>query len=123
MRALAIAVLLSGGCSFALVHGPAAHRPPDEPPVCTDVPAPPVVDTIVAVLAGAGAYAFHRDLQSSSDQDPLPLADDHLFGRAVRNLLAVGAVIELGSAIYGFVKTSHCVAAKRAYVQHVTSSP
>jgi hypothetical protein len=84
------------------------------------VPVLPVIETIVAVLAGTSAYAIHRDIGTSSTEDPLPLVDDDAFRRTGRNLLVAGTLIELGSAIYGFVQTSRCHSAKAAYARHVT---
>ena len=89
MRAIAIACLLFGGCSFATVR----TKPP-----CSRVP--PYVDTVVAVVAAAASLS----LLSSHPTDN---GAGQVIGEAAA--FGVGSALFTTSAIYGYVKSGSCV--------------
>jgi hypothetical protein len=96
-------VLLAFGapaCSFMFVEPlPASHQPGDLP-TCTSDPTAPIVDTGFA-LAYLGSTVYIGTRQDVSNKAP-----------AVA-LGIVDAAVTLSSAIYGYVNTAACRAAKR----------
>lgn len=111
VRSMCAALLVTGGCSFAFVDGPAADRPRDVPPRCTSAPIAPVIDTGLATLAVIGAVYAQQRL-GEPDGGEFPNND---FLRMQRTFSIIGAVIELASAGYGFVKTAQCRRAHRTF--------
>src|SRR5687768_9307595 len=109
--AVVAAVLLSSGCSFLVVRGPKADRPPDLPPSCTQAPIAPVVDTGLMVLAAVGAITAHQRLDTN-DGSEFPNND---FLRMQRTFSIIGVVLEAASATVGFVKTTQCRRARDAF--------
>lgn len=89
---MAIALLFLGGCSFALARS--------EPP-CPRTPV--VADTAVAVALAAASY--YRLSSHASDQ-----AAGEAIGTGAA--FAAGSGLFAISAVYGFVKTSSCPAAR-----------
>ncbi|HEY4180454.1 MAG TPA: hypothetical protein VGM90_26605 [Kofleriaceae bacterium] len=104
-RALALATILaiaSSGCSFVLVHGPQTDEPePLHWPSCTETRVLPLGDAIYGGLATAGAIVL---LQSKDEWAPLGAAF----------LLPIGLTV-LGSAYYGYTRTTRCQDARAAY--------
>jgi hypothetical protein len=109
--AVVAAVLLASGCSFLVVRGPRADRPPNLPPACTELPIAPVVDTGLAVLAAVGAITAHRRLDTNEGSE-FPNND---FLRMQRTFSIIGLVLEAASGTYGFVKTTRCRRARNAF--------
>lgn len=102
MRSLVIA--LSAGCSFVAVHAPAAT--PTVPIECTDSDLVPSIDSVVGVLAVAGALGGELADHLSAH----PIAHYEL----VLGLPAlVAGIVFLVSASSGTDKVQRCVAAKQ----------
>lgn len=108
-RAIAAALLVTGGCSFVFVDGPPRERPADRPPRCTSLPVAPAIDTGLAALAVVGAVYAHQRL-GEPEGGEFPNND---FLRMQRTFSILGAVIEAAAAGFGFVKTTQCRRAQR----------
>ncbi len=96
------------GCSFTLTTAPPAHAlrlPPNARLECTSSRAAPVVDSVLAGLAGlettVGALADDRDFEGE------PFSREVFLGASI----GAGALFTV-SAIYGFSVTSDCRDAK-----------
>lgn len=115
VRVLALVTLLSlagGGCSFVFVRGPAASPAPGVRPRCTALPVAPAIDTALAGLAIYGSISAARTLSGLDEEDRALNRD---FLRIQRDWAAVGALFEVGAAVYGFVKTTRCRRARAAF--------
>ncbi len=87
------------GCSYVFVQPLSPTHHPGDRPDCTSDPTAPIVDSGVAlVYAGSSVYAATRD-------------DVAYKGLAVAAGV-VNTAVWLSSAIYGYVETSGCRAAK-----------
>ena len=96
--AVCVLAVSSNACSFAFVEGPPPNAEGLKTFDCTDSFAPPVLDTVLAVIDGAlalFAYGLGRALGGS----PTPV----FWG-----FLAVGVGAPTASAIYGYSKVGSC---------------
>jgi hypothetical protein len=119
MTRFAIAVLLVGGCSFALVHGPAAERRADEEPQCTKAPFVPVLDGIMTVFGIAATVPLVRAVAAEEPmEDPL----GQTLEKSALATVLVFTAFEAAATIYGFTKVNRCYAAHRAYWKQAQSS-
>jgi hypothetical protein len=100
----------SGGCSFIFVDAPNAVISPHDPPryntQCTENPAAPTLDIVLALLQAARTgYAFTRS-ESDYRGKLLSRKADIGFGLSLTTLFTV-------SGIYGASSVSECSRAKR----------
>ena len=103
MRALALAVLVTSGCSFIQVRG--TPRTPETPyeTACASYQAP-VADTIFAAAAvGAGAY-----LATSCDPEQEALGFNCLGDALGAGMLISTGVVLAASATYGYIQKARC---------------
>lgn len=102
---LGMAMWLSG-CSFVFVSGPPSHHQELPSFTCTESRVAPVLDTVFAVLGGANfVFAAAVDDQKWADNyDGKPP-----FARSTAiPVYAVGTLLAVGSAYYGFKNTGEC---------------
>jgi hypothetical protein len=102
---LSLALLLPAGgwlagCSYIFVEPLSPTHHPGDRPVCTGDPTAPIVDSAVAaVYGGSSVYTATRD------------------NVAYKGLLVTAGLLNtavwLSSAVYGYVETGGCRAAKR----------
>jgi hypothetical protein len=95
MRALAISLLLVGGCSFLMTGAPAA---PPAPPDCVRSRFPPIADLGLAFVAVIGT-----EVSAGVGE----LGDGKTSSGGLAFFIPVLGVAT-ASAIYGFVRTSQC---------------
>ncbi len=119
LRAGAFALLLSSGCSFALVKGPPKHAPRDRLAFCTNSYGMPVlVDVALAVVTtplavaagvGAGAHVFSQ----SDSMEPAKAGAAGIAVGAVALTVPVTAII---SAVWGYRTANRCSAYQLEYM-------
>jgi hypothetical protein len=95
MRAVAIVMLLCGGCSFLATSAPAA---PPAPPDCVRSRFPPIADIGLAFFGLIGT-----ELSAGLGE----VGDDKASSSGLAFFVPVLAVAT-ASSIYGFVRTSQC---------------
>jgi hypothetical protein len=97
-----VALSSTAGCSWIFTQPLRDDRPPNDQPVCSTTPAPPVIDSAVFALY-AGTTIFTA-------------AQDNVSHRALGvSVGAAAATVSLLSAIYGYSKTSACREAVASY--------
>jgi hypothetical protein len=110
MRRIVLALALLSGCSFVFVSGPPAHHEQLPYFSCSESRIAPVLDTIFAVLQGANfllaASVSDERWADNYDGDP-PIARSTAIP-----LYAIGALLGVGGAYYGFSRTAACRDAK-----------
>jgi hypothetical protein len=106
MLKLVMLALALGGCSFAIVRGPAQDRR-DAP--CTESQGAPAVDSLGVLLTGAVAFV---GLSAHSPCTPDQDCPGSNLGAGVANtagaVFLVAATAYAISAAYGFTTTSRC---------------
>ncbi len=112
-------LVMAPGCSFVFVRGAPSEPPMDPVPTarleCTESAVAPAVDTVLGVMSAVGAMIGIAGYAQGCDPPPKP-GQWEILGRCWdRNMsggiaLAAGipALVLLGSAVYGYVKTSRC---------------
>lgn len=101
MRAIALAALVSTGCSYALVRRAGPDPEPRVWPHCTEHKVFPLIDTAYAALAVAMTVALAND-------------KDEFAGLGL--IVSVPMALGFGSsAWYGWSGTAHCSAVREAY--------
>jgi hypothetical protein len=98
-----LSTVTAGGCSFLFSEGAPADDRPRPFLSCGDSYAPPVIDTVVAGLAGLTLSSSKKRANQTDAQ--------YQGGLAV---LGTAAVLTATGAIYGYTATASCRAAKQA---------
>jgi len=110
MRRIVLALALLSGCSFVFVSGPPAHHEQLPYFSCTESRVAPVLDTIFAVLQGLNViYAASISDESWAENYN---GDPPISRSASIPLYAVGALLGVGGAYYGYSRTAACRDAK-----------
>lgn len=108
LSALVILVLVTQGCSFALIERSPRQRQSKRVPWCTNSPGIPILDGLAVAAYGANSIRIMSDVSGSHQK--LEGSDAALVVTQVILVIAHGV-----SAIYGVVQQRRCRAARRQF--------
>jgi hypothetical protein len=114
---VAIVSLVSSGCSFLLVRGPAdTGNPPRAYPLCTDSMTWPAVDGALGLLFGIGMFsAINQSDEEYMAANPDTSADDQRTQAAIS--LGILAAVAGVSAFVGYQRVNRCGVAREEFAK------